>query len=540
MQIKPEVVVQIGHLNVVTDICFSPDGKLLATASADETVKIWDLRLRSEIRSFHQHEGPVYSVCFSPDGTHIASSGYDKTVRVWEVSSGKEWYVFSENDSVVHTIKFCNSGNFLAGGNDNNETLIWNVITGQLANTFKIPDNSSYRYAFALNSSGNKIAIINTKKLEINFFDVRNGSEIMTVKCPELDGLNSSESGECASMVFTADDKFVAIAHRNINIQLIDVEQGKKVTQLSVTDKFNEVEIRQDNTLVGFGEDVVSIIDFADYHIRKTISRTARAISPDGRLIAGIDPVFENVVVLWEVDSNKEICRFNNKINNEGFIGNAFRQFPLASNPRYPLFANGAPDGLIRLWDMRNSPGPRIIKATSDFLESLAFHPGGHILASSDSNGSIKIWNIFSGELEKEFSCDSRIHHLAFSLDGKYLIGGGHHNSILINTYSNTTHLLEHDGKIQANAVGFDPGNGDCFVAIENEIIFWSIVTLTSTTIKSNGTIAGICVSNGGLGAFAMSERKWLEGLAYSMQVTVNRPMQLFCFEITSSKLTGN
>ena len=72
-----------GHGGWVRSVCFSPDGRRLASGSFDRTVRLWDVETGACVRTLEGHGDVVYSVCFSPDGRMVASGNSDETVRLW-------------------------------------------------------------------------------------------------------------------------------------------------------------------------------------------------------------------------------------------------------------------------------------------------------------------------------------------------------------------------------------------------------------------------------------------------------------------------
>ncbi|MHC4940009.1 MAG: WD40 repeat domain-containing serine/threonine protein kinase [Planctomycetota bacterium] len=118
-----------GHRGEVYDLCFSRDGRLLATAGQDEVVRVWDLARREVVHTLRGHAGTVYAIAFSPDGTRLFSGADDTTVRVWDLKTGDErlelrghaWYVF---DLAVHP-----DGHTVASASGDNTVRLWTTLT---------------------------------------------------------------------------------------------------------------------------------------------------------------------------------------------------------------------------------------------------------------------------------------------------------------------------------------------------------------------------------------------------------------------------
>ncbi len=213
-----------GHTERVDNVAFSPDCKLLASGSMDETVRIWDVTTGRQAmppftglvgtESWHVsvlfspngkllacsnqhttriwvvatgeeamvvqigHIGPADSVLFSPDGTFLASGNRDNTVRLWDVSTGKEAMApLTGHTEHVHLVVFSPDGKLLASVSDDSSVRIWDLATGKEA----VPPFIGHRckiYALAFSPDG-KFLSSGTWDDMIRTWDVSTGKEAM-------------------------------------------------------------------------------------------------------------------------------------------------------------------------------------------------------------------------------------------------------------------------------------------------------------------------------------------------------------------------
>jgi Flp pilus assembly protein TadD len=118
-----ELLTLKGHTSVVYGVAFSPDGQWLASASADQTVKVWDARTGQEILTLKGHTGRVVGVAFSPDEQRLAWASWDWTVRVWDARTGQETLTLKGHRGMIHGVVFSPDGQRLAAGNA--DQMVW-------------------------------------------------------------------------------------------------------------------------------------------------------------------------------------------------------------------------------------------------------------------------------------------------------------------------------------------------------------------------------------------------------------------------------
>jgi eukaryotic-like serine/threonine-protein kinase len=118
-----------GHGAPIDEVRFSPDGKMLVTGSDDHTVRLWDLASDTQAATLTGHRSEVWTVDFSPDGRLVASGSKDHTVRVWDVRSHRLVRVLRDNRDAVETVRFSPDGRLLASGSWDRTVRLWNVGT---------------------------------------------------------------------------------------------------------------------------------------------------------------------------------------------------------------------------------------------------------------------------------------------------------------------------------------------------------------------------------------------------------------------------
>ena len=123
-----------GHQGDVRSVSFSPDGKTIATASDDNTARLWNLQGQL-IQEFKGHQGTVYSVSFSPDGKTIATASWDNTARLWNLQ-GQMIQEFKGHQSGVYSVSFSPDGKTIATASLDKTARLWN-LQGQLIQEFK-------------------------------------------------------------------------------------------------------------------------------------------------------------------------------------------------------------------------------------------------------------------------------------------------------------------------------------------------------------------------------------------------------------------
>ncbi|MDZ8070930.1 MAG: AAA-like domain-containing protein, partial [Nostoc sp. DedQUE08] len=209
-----------GHSIGVFSVVFSPDSKTLASASSDNTIKLWNLDTGKVITTLTGHSDRVNSVAFSPDSKTLASASSDNTIKLWNLDTGKVITTLTGHSAVVISIAFSPDGKTLASASRDKTIKLWNLDTGKVITTLSGHSSSVFSVVFSPDS---KTLASASSDNTIKLWNLDTGKVITTL---------TGHSAGVINVAFSPDSKTLASASFDNTIKLWNLDTGKVITTL--------------------------------------------------------------------------------------------------------------------------------------------------------------------------------------------------------------------------------------------------------------------------------------------------------------------
>jgi WD40 repeat protein/serine/threonine protein kinase len=339
-----EVLTLRGHIDSVSRVLFSPNGQRLASVGTDGTLKVWDGTPLDAAGQRHTltlrgHAGSVYDVKFSPEGLRLASASTDQTVKVWDAATGREILTFGGHADKVICVAFSPNGRHLASGGRDEVVRLWEAATGREVRTFSASKGRIRSLAFS--PDGGRLASCGGLDA-VQVWDTKTGRKAL----PDLRHL-----GAVHDVAFSPDGLHIATASLDRSVKVWNAATAEQVCHLK-----------------GHTGQVLSV-----------------AFSPDGSILASGDS--DQKVKLWDWAANKEV-RTLSDMHTHRVIRVAFSR-----DGRYLASASWTE---VIIWDLQTDKKMRPRGGLAGAIRSVAFSPDGDHLAVASGykdRGEIAVWD---------------------------------------------------------------------------------------------------------------------------------------------------
>jgi WD40 repeat protein/uncharacterized caspase-like protein len=391
---KPELVLQTGYNNIMgaTRLVFSPDGRLLATATfRSNTVKLWETATNRKLREFsssgQSSPGVAPAVAFSRDNRLLAASRGDNSVTVWDVMSGRELQTLAggSQGSMMAAVGVY----FIAFASDNrlvtisDAARVWDLSTGRELLTIgsSMPNVTGFNGidgGLTLTPDGTQLLLLtDNSDADVRFIDLATGRETRRVKLPG-DQVDSLQLG------FDAEGHLLAAGIRDKKLKLWDLTAKKDHELGPTTKEYSLVKFSRDGRLLALSDsytvklwEVATLRELPALKVPNSGAFSQGdafvSFSDDGKRI--VTGGFDTDTIIWETETGKRLSSLTGRTN-------------MAYNVAFSADGNELASGGRTRWDLRTGRGLRMIPGGAEKTYETP-SPDGRLLVIMKPNTSV-------------------------------------------------------------------------------------------------------------------------------------------------------
>jgi WD40 repeat protein len=401
-----------GHKKDIRSVAFSPAADILASASSDRFVKLWDPTTGKELALKLPRPSYVTCLAFSRDGQFLAVGYFDGSIRLWETATGKPKASFDKSKEGVYSLAFSPDGKTLAYGTNQGTVKLRDLETGAVRD---VGGHKYIVYSVAFSPDGKLLASSSGS-------DVDKQGIVMIVDPRTLGTLSTltQHTRRVTGVAFSPDSKLLATCSMDRTIKLWEAATGKlQATLEGHTAGVNALAFNPDGTRLASAsaDRTVELWDVNALGVKEIATCqghvaevTSVAFSRDGRTLATGDR--DGAVKLWDTDRATDVVKFTPSAGR--------RVFCVALSRDGKTLASGDSDGTLELWDIptRRQLG---LRKHGSVVYAVAFSPDGRTVASASMDGTVKLWDLATLNEEASLPHGATVRYLAFSHDGKTL-----------------------------------------------------------------------------------------------------------------------
>lgn len=200
-------------------MAFTADGRRAVIASADRSVRSYEVEGRRDLKRMVGHTASVWAVALSADGKQALSGGMDGTARLWDVETGRQLQRLDGHTGLVASVSFASDGQAVTGGLDG-FVILWDLDTGREIRRWRGP--MKYVSSIAISPDG-RTAIIAADRV-LRLWDLETGKQVRALE---------GHTGPVTAVAFAADGERVVSGSDDRTIRLWDVNTAKLLQTLS-------------------------------------------------------------------------------------------------------------------------------------------------------------------------------------------------------------------------------------------------------------------------------------------------------------------